>query len=259
MQQELMSDLATMAILAYEDPEAARTGGAALGLSDFVYIEQAGTVVIVASDERNLVVAFRGTDDTRDVLYDADFSTESGELGTRVHRGFRRALDAVWDDIRPIILASDKKVLVTGHSLGGALAILLTARLLALGHRVDAVVTLGQPRVGKGGFSRQMNFRMQSRIFRIINYVDPVTRVPLALQGFRHPGRRWYFDSDGTLTEDASALRVLVDEWAFRVRRLKSTRVLGLAWHDKNAYLAILDASADAATEPTGIDIGVNP
>lgn len=259
MQQELMSDLVTMAILAYEGPEAARTGGAALGLSDFVYIEQAGTVVIVASDESNLVVAFRGTDDTRDVLYDADFSTEIGELGTRVHRGFRRALDAVWDDIRPIILASDKKVLVTGHSLGGALAILLTARLLALGHRVDAVVTLGQPRVGKGGFSRQMNFRMQSRIFRIINYVDPVTRVPLALQGFRHPGRRWYFDGRGGLTEDASALRVLVDEWAFRLRRLKSTRALGLAWHDKSAYLAILDVSADAATKPTGIDTGVNP
>jgi len=259
MQRELMSDLAAMAILAYEGPDAVVTGVGVLGLRDIIQFERAGTVVVVGSDERNLVVAFRGTDDTKDVLYDAEFSTEFGALGTRVHSGFRRALDAVWDELRPIILSTDKKVFLTGHSLGGALAVLTAARLLSLGRQVDGVVTLGQPRVGKAAFSRQMNFRLQSRIFRVINYVDPVPRVPLAIQGFRHPGRRWYFGRSGTLTEDASAARVLWDEWAFRIRRLRSTRALGLAWHAKGAYLKLLDWPAVEAPQPTGIDMDVNP
>jgi pimeloyl-ACP methyl ester carboxylesterase len=259
MKHEMMADLTMMAMLSYRTEGSARDGAQVLGLGEFTHLERDGTTVIMGSDERNLVVAFRGTDDTRDVLYDADFSTELGELGTRVHAGFRRALDAVWDDLRPVILASNKKVYITGHSLGGALAILLAARLASLGHQTEAVVTLGQPRVGKGAFSRQMNFRMQSRIYRVINYVDPVTRVPLALQGFRHPGRRWYFDSVGVLTEDASALRILFDDWRFRVRRLKSTKVLGLAWHNMDAYVERIGSLGEAAAEATAIDTQANP
>lgn len=44
--------------------------------------------------------------------------------------------------------------MVTGHSLGGALAILAAADIKSVGHKVDEVYTFGQPRVGNVAFSK---------------------------------------------------------------------------------------------------------
>lgn len=259
MNIEIMRDLAALAILAYEDPAEAESGSELLGMSGFTQFESDGTVVNVVSDETQLVIAFRGTDDSDDVRYDADFSTEPGEFGARVHSGFRMALNKVWGDIEPVILATNKDVLFTGHSLGGALALLAAARVLEMGRRVEGVVTFGQPRVGKGKFAREINLRMLSRIFRVINFVDPVTRIPLAIQGYRHAGRRWYYDDNGTLFEDASALRLVFDEWSFRVRNIRSAKVLGLEWHDKDRYRTILDGEVPQDVPTNGLDTFSNP
>lgn len=259
MNIELMRDLAALAVLAYEDPAEAESGSELLGMSGFTQFESDGTVVNIVSDDTQLVIAFRGTDDTDDIRYDANFSTEPGEFGARVHSGFRFALSKVWGDVESVILATDKKVLITGHSLGGALALLAAARMLDMGRRVEGVVTFGQPRVGKGKFAREINLRMQSRVFRVINFVDPVTRVPLAIQGYRHAGRRWYYDDNGTVFEDASALRLLYDEWTFRIRNLGSAKVLGLKWHDKGRYRSIFDDEISQNVSTNGLDTVSNP
>lgn len=259
MKIELMRDLAALAALAYEDPAEAEADSELLGMSGFTRFESDGTVVDIVSDDTRLVIAFRGTDDTDDVLYNARFSTEQGALGARVHSGFRMALKNVWGDVEPVILATDKNVLFTGHSLGGALALLAAARVLEMGRRVEGVVTFGQPRVGKGKFAREINLRMQSRVFRVINFVDPVPRVPLAIQGYRHAGRRWYYDDNGTLFEDALALRLVFDEWSFRVRNIRSAKVLGLKWHDKGRYRSIFDDEIAQNDSPNGLDTVSNP
>lgn len=71
----------------------------------------------------------------------------------------------------------DAKLYITGHSLGGAVASLLSARLSAMGvpRQQLEVVTFGAPAVGNEAFARQYGDAMQ--LSRIVMQDDPVHAV----------------------------------------------------------------------------------
>lgn len=114
-------------------------------------------------------------------------------LGTnpriRVHRGW---LAAYKTSVRAIVLgraqrSGCRKMVVTGFSMGGALAVLSAVDLqYNLGVEV-ASVTFGAPRVGNRRFRDSFNRRVPDSI-RVINGGDIVTRVPPWILGFRHTG-----------------------------------------------------------------------
>ena len=104
-----------------------------------IYDQSTYTNGFVASDENTIVVAFRGTVPTspKNILTDLWFFKSqivSGEpeLG---HKGFVDALNKVYFSIEATLrpFAGKKKLVITGHSLGGALATLLGYRI-ALDH-----------------------------------------------------------------------------------------------------------------------------
>ncbi|XP_051141108.1 phospholipase A(1) DAD1, chloroplastic-like [Andrographis paniculata] len=70
-------------------------------------------------------------------------------------------------------------ITVTGHSLGAALAI-LTAHDITTSFKDAPLVTVfsfGGPRVGNRSFRRQLD-RAGTKVLRIVNSEDPVTKVP---------------------------------------------------------------------------------
>ncbi|MFK4214043.1 lipase family protein [Streptomyces sp. NPDC030920] len=76
----------------------------------------------------------------------------SGRAGF-IHYGFGEALDGAWAQIRGAVdefRDNDQTLWFTGHSLGGALAMLAAARLHFEEHNLtaDGVYTFGQPRTG---------------------------------------------------------------------------------------------------------------
>lgn len=123
-----------------------------------------------------VIIAFRGTlpypagsgDQSaqqlaiQDWLNDADYASDADpDLGT-VHRGFRDAFYNLWPGILKQIktwqtagtLGPEVKVYVTGHSKGGALAMLAALKLKA--DKLLAVTeadTFGAPRVGGADFA----------------------------------------------------------------------------------------------------------
>ena len=135
-----------------------------------------------------LILAFRGTEkNVSDWLTDARcVPVEEGS--SKVHRGFLEAFttttDAQQNTARqeverllnlPAARANDKPLplFITGHSLGGALALIAT-RLVA--PNIDgACYTFGAPRVGNYEYFRFV----KTPVYRIVNSVDPVPRVPL--------------------------------------------------------------------------------
>ena len=101
----------------------------------------------------------------------------------RVHRGFLRAFKAllVNQDYRKEVmkqLKSAKNVWLTGHSLGGAIAILAGNYLLEQGVDVSGIYTFGAPRVGNSHYRNLINERLNYKYWRFMNDNDPVPDVP---------------------------------------------------------------------------------
>ncbi|GKY90622.1 hypothetical protein MPSEU_000035700 [Mayamaea pseudoterrestris] len=77
------------------------------------------------------------------MVYDED-------LGCRLHRGFRNQADRILHDVLPLLSPQSNRrstVELCGHSLGGAVAMILAAKLRKRGYRnVVSVLTIGEPR-----------------------------------------------------------------------------------------------------------------
>ncbi|HSM02348.1 MAG TPA: lipase family protein [Acidimicrobiia bacterium] len=222
---------------AYRARDQARAGAEALGLTDFRWLTAESTQAFTASDGDRLFVAFRGTEaNPIDWSRNARFNPLAGEFGS-IHSGFVSGLAEVWEGVLDVIADAGKPVIFTGHSLGGALAMLGAVRADAEGHEVDAIYTYGQPRIGLGDFSRLFAERLGDRTYRSINHVDLVTRVPLLLQGYRHVGERIYFDSAGGVHIGAGAWKIIGDDLKHRLAhwgRIEDAFALPL--HDMTAY-----------------------
>ncbi|KAL3909263.1 MAG: hypothetical protein SGPRY_009490, partial [Prymnesium sp.] len=72
--------------------------------------------------------------------------------GGMVHDGFQSAAKRLWAQIEPCLPPSTRLTL-TGHSLGGGVATLLTLYALAQG-REASLVTVAGPRLGDRSFAR---------------------------------------------------------------------------------------------------------
>jgi hypothetical protein len=173
------------------------------GFSLVAAIERDGTDAFVA-DGQSLsgapvrVVAFRGTEpgDLRDFLTDASFWPDAWKSGGRVHHGFARALARISDDIQPLITSAGRPVLVTGHSLGAALATLAASLWPVAG-----LYTLGSPRVGDEAFTRTVPATVHARY---VDCCDLVARLPpegwefmSVVYGYRHLGPAHFIDRRG--------------------------------------------------------------
>ena len=93
------------------------------------------------------VIAIRGTANAQNVMVDLDINLKKDEtLGIQVHQGFAGSAAAVFKDVTPL-LNKDMPVETTGHSLGGAVAVLLGMYLQVDGYDLQAITTFGQPKV----------------------------------------------------------------------------------------------------------------
>ena len=143
---------------------------------------------IAPDDDPYVVVAFRGTEQkVSDWLTDARaFSIDVGK--SKIHSGFWEALTVNADPQGQTVLSLVRDVLesqavkdgngnalpvfVTGHSLGGALALLTTKELAS--DITGACYTYGAPRVANYEYFEGM----KTPVFRVVNSSDIVPRVP---------------------------------------------------------------------------------
>ncbi len=192
--------LARACDLAYSnEPEGPARFRSELGLEARL-ISVDNTQVYVAEDDRSIVVAFRGSEapTTLDGLKDwlltnannylilpegrsgTDFAAAG--VGARFHRGFLDALAMVWEPllaaVNQALQANERPLWVTGHSLGGALALLAAWRLQRNFLAVHEIITFGAPMIGNEAAARAFEQEFAGKIFRFIDLEDVVPHLP---------------------------------------------------------------------------------
>lgn len=166
------------------------------------FIEADDTQCFVASCQDATVVAFRGTENLGDWLGNLNLLSTSRSYG-KVHRGFLGAFQVVDAKLRSVLSRfPGKPLLLTGHSLGGALATVAAAEWKGQ-IPISWIYTFGQPAVGKGGFAAFFQQQLGGHMFRFVNDDDIVPRVPPT---YDHVGALYHFDSSHALTPNREAL-----------------------------------------------------
>lgn len=147
----------------------------------------------IAVNDDHILAAFRGTESLPDWLSNLQIVKDPGPWRhTDVHEGFQDAFLAAALKIGETIgrTREGQRVWVTGHSLGGALAVLLAATMRESNLPVHGLYTFGAPRVGDKRFAERLNRELEGAAnWRVVNEGDLVPHVPLELF-FSHAGNR---------------------------------------------------------------------
>lgn len=188
---ELMAQISEAAYLVPVEAEAKYKS---LGFTDVDVFTQGSMIGYVISTEGVSVIAFRGTDDVPDWIANLKTLAVSTPNG-RVHGGFNKAYQSVSSQILELLKGKrlEDKVWITGHSLGGALAVLCAYDLESGQNRsIAGLITFGQPMVGRNDFAQHINSILDGKYAHLVNEADVVPRIP---PSYRHCGSLvWYTD-----------------------------------------------------------------
>jgi pimeloyl-ACP methyl ester carboxylesterase len=160
---------------------------------EFFDIDDTQCFVAISPDV--VLISFRGTESTGDWIANLNTFSMTRPYGI-VHRGFYSQFLAVFGTLEQMLLQfPGRKVLLTGHSLGGALATIAAAEWRDR-FPIAGVYTYGQPAVGRGDFQAVMADHYDRKFFRFVNNNDIVPRVP---PNFSHVGKLIHFDRSGNV------------------------------------------------------------
>lgn len=181
--------------LAYNPKNIAEPEYNKLGFSLVEFIDILGIQIYILKNELELIFVFRGSDERNDFFADINIELTKFEQISpivKVHRGFYYSYTKIsqyisyYKDIN-----KDKDIYYTGHSYGGALALLSSSF-----YKPNAVITFGSPMVGNSYFKQFLNHNGVNHI-RVRNNMDIVTKLPSRLLGYRHQGTLLYLDYYG--------------------------------------------------------------
>jgi triacylglycerol lipase len=103
-------------------------------------------------EQKTHTISIRGTTDKPNIWQDIEISlVKDSTLGINLHRGFRDDSQKVYADLKPY-LNKNYAIRVTGHSLGGAIAMIVARYLEKDSYIIKRLVTFGQPKITDAHF-----------------------------------------------------------------------------------------------------------
>jgi hypothetical protein len=214
-----------------------------VGFSDLRLFPDATTCgYAVRRRDGTTLLAFRGTqpDNIHAILADARADLVPWhEAGGLVHAGFAASARAVLPAVRHWMEAArpdPTKLILTGHSLGAALATLIATVL-----RPKWLVTLGSPRVGDITFANAFAKALaKTESVRLVDCCDAVTDVPPPV-GYVHVTGCRYLTRDARKLENPSIMTILGDRLLANVQY---TVFYAWRWWDAVSVRSLADHAA---------------
>lgn len=179
-----------------------------LGFPNMRHFSQGSHFAVVCSNDSKVVIAFRGTNDPRDWITNANVASAEVSGGS-VHKGFYEATMLFYRDVLDQAKSyggRNKEVYVTGHSLGGAMAMLFCYESLSRRElEVASLFTFGQPLAARKDVAKRLNQGLGKKYWRFVNGNDLVTRL---IPTFYHAGTRIHLSPTGlTMREPGLSIR----------------------------------------------------
>lgn len=200
------------------------------------------------SDEDQLLVSFRGSVSINDWINNASVELVPWAAEGRVHAGFLGAMEAVWAELLPQINERSKgrTVWFTGHSLGGAVALLATMRWRVEAQRkADGLYTFGMPKVGDNEFAAAVTKHHGEHAFAFLNDGDFVPWLPVLPAEFEVACTGLMFNKQGKLQPRPGALGAALLLLSGMLEK-QQEEWLDVKVHRKEEYLRLVEAAFGA-------------
>lgn len=164
------------------------------------------------SGQKKIFVVFRGSTSIVNWIEDMDafqvpYHHHHHCDGCEVHEGFHYAEQMVISQVETAVKNLKSKfpkydVVITGHSLGAALASLTALDLLKAKIEPVILMNFGSPRFGNKLLAQYASEQLKSR-YRVTHLMDPVPHCPFQFD-FTHISGEWYEREDGSLLKCAA-------------------------------------------------------
>ena len=149
---------------------------AAMGVEERFFVDVVGVQcsLLWIDGMEDVVVVFRGSVGLMPWVYNVGVVPRSWEGAGKVHSGFATAWRSVWKLLEPRL--AGRRVWATGHSLGGALAVLSVGMLEG-----SEGYVFGAPMVGNEVYAAA--YAENRCLWRCVLGADGVSRLPLPVKG----------------------------------------------------------------------------
>jgi triacylglycerol lipase len=244
---------ATLAKAAYQPENSVKQAGYLEGftLKQYRNIPEVEVSYLIAIDNltRQPVIAIRGTANVENALVDIAVKLQDDvHAGIKLHKGFSQAASKIYQDIQPLIDKSTP-VNLTGHSLGGAVAVILAMYLDHDGFQVGHVITFGQPKVTNVAGSRQY---ADLNLIRVVTPRDLVPLVPpLDPMDIQNLDIYWHAGKEVLLNTDSSYS--ILEGMTSMLRATKFTQQVldegNLVNHKMDLYMQLLESKLQQAEQ----------
>lgn len=193
------------------------------------------------------VISVRGTSNIENAMVDISLKLRLDQKsGIYFHEGFASSAKRLYAELKPL-LNPDYKIRITGHSLGGAISLILAMYLDLDQFNIDQVTTFGQPKVTNIAGAQKLD---RINIIRVVIPLDLVPLVPpLDPLDINNVDIYWHAGREVVLLNDdqyaiLEGLDSMLRATRFTQQLLSQENVKN---HQMSAYLVMLDAKTKSS------------
>ena len=131
--------------------------------------------VIYLEENKQQIIAIEGTSSINHILSDMNiFKSKDKRLNIKLHSGFAKIARKIYSSLFHII-KTRKPIVITGHSMGGAVALILGMYLQESCYEIKNIITFGQPKVtDREGAEKYKSLNL----IRVVHDEDIVPSLP---------------------------------------------------------------------------------